>query len=144
MFVRAVVDPNVIISGLLSPAGNAAHLLAAWESGEFDLIVSSALLDELKRALGYSRLRRHISEDEADRVVAWLRESATFVEDPETPPHVRSADPGDDYRIALAASRPSILVSGDKHLLDLADRIPVLDPARFRERLSKYDAGASQ
>lgn len=142
--VRGVLDPNVIISGLLSPAGNAAHLLEAWEGGEFDLIVSATLLDELKRALGYPRLRRHISEEEADRVVEWLRESATLVEDPDTPLCVRSADPGDDYLIALAASRQSILVSGDKHLLNLADRVPVLEPARFRERLSDYDPGTGQ
>jgi putative PIN family toxin of toxin-antitoxin system len=139
--VRAVLDPNVIISGLLSPAGNAAHLLKAWESGAFELIVSAALLDELERALGYPKLRRHISEDEADRVVQWLGESATAVEDPAGPAPVHSADTGDDYLIALAAARQAILVSGDKHLLDLADQIPVLDPARFRERLSEPDMG---
>jgi predicted nucleic acid-binding protein len=50
--VRAVLDPNVIISGLLSPAGNAAQLLAAWGRGEFELIVSNGLLEELARALG--------------------------------------------------------------------------------------------
>lgn len=133
--MRAVLDPNVIISGLLSPTGNAAHLLRAWEGGEFDLIVSAALLDELRRALGYPKLRR-ISEAEADRVVEWLRESATVAEDPDIPPLVGSPDPGDDYLIALAASRQSLLVSGDKHLLDLAERIPVLEPARFRERLA--------
>jgi len=140
--VRAVLDPNVIISGLLSPTGNAAHLLQAWEDGAFDLIVSAFLLDELERALGYPRLRRRISAEAADRIVEWLRESATVAEDPDAAPHVRSADPGDDYLIALAASRQSILVSGDKHLLDLADQIPVLDPKRFRERLSVRDTGA--
>jgi len=41
--------------------------------------------------------------------------------------------------IALAAARKAILVSGDKHLLDLADQVPVLDPARFRERLFELD-----
>ena len=69
--------------------------------------------------------------------MGWLRESTTIAEDPEEPPPVRSADPGDGYLIALAAARRSILVSGDRHLLDLAGRIPVLDPKRFRERLSR-------
>ena len=137
--MRAVLDPNVIISGLLTPTGNAARLLKAWESGEFELIASPALLEELKRALGYPKLRRYISEEEADRVVAWLGESATVAADPDTAPPVRSADAGDDYLIALAASRQALLVSGDRHLLDLADQIPVLEPARFRERLSERD-----
>ena len=137
--MRAVLDPNVIISGLLSPAGNAAHLLKAWERGEFELIISVALLDELERALGYPKLRRHISEEEADRVVRWLRESATVAEAPDAPAAVQPADSGDDYLIALAESRQAILVSGDSHLLDLADQIPVLDPVRFRARLSELD-----
>ncbi len=80
--MRAVFDPNVIISGLLSPAGNAARLLRAWEAGEFELIISAALLKELGRALAYPKLRRRISEEEAERVLQWLSESATVVSDP--------------------------------------------------------------
>ena len=133
--MRAVFDPNVIISGLLSPAGKSARLLRAWEAGEFELITSAALLEELGRALAYPKLRRRISEEEAERVLQWLSESATVVSDPTIEAPVRSADPGDDYLIALAASRQAILVSGDKHLLDLAEQIPVLDPARFLEQL---------
>jgi len=140
--VRAVLDPNVIISGMLSPTGNSAHLLKAWQVGELELIVSAALLNELERALGYPKLRRRISDAEADRVVQWLRESATVAQDPDAPPAVQSADSGDDYLIALAASRQAILGSGDRHLLDLADQIPVLEPACFRKRLSELDTDA--
>jgi putative PIN family toxin of toxin-antitoxin system len=141
--VRAVLDPNVIISGLLSSTGNAARLLGAWEAGEFELIISIALLEELGRALGYPKLRKRISEEEAERVLQWLSESATVVNDPTIEAPVRSADPGDDYLIALAASRQAILISGDKHLLDLAEQIPVLEPARFIEQLSERDSGLS-
>jgi putative PIN family toxin of toxin-antitoxin system len=135
--VRAVLDPNVIISGLLSPTGNAARLLAAWGRGEFELIVSPALLDELERALGYPKLRRHIPEEDGRAVLRWLAESATRVEDPAAPPPVPSADSQDDYLIALAGSRRAILVSGDRHLLDLAGQIPVVEPALFLERLAE-------
>jgi uncharacterized protein len=134
--VRAVLDPNVIISGILSPSGNAAWLLGAWERGEFEVIVSTALLGELERALAYPKLRRRISEQDAHDVLRWLRKSATTVSDPGGPPPARSADPGDDYLIALAASERAILVSGDKDRLDLSEAIPVISPARFRDRLS--------
>lgn len=73
----------------------------------------------------------------------WLREPATVVEDPDAPAPVQSDDPGDDYLIALAASRQAVLVSGDRHLLDFADRIPVLSPALFRERLADQDTETS-
>jgi hypothetical protein len=135
--VRAVLDPNVIISGVLSPTGKPARLLKAWERGEFELIVSIALLAELERALAYPKLRRRISEDEAASLLQWLTESATVANDPECPARVHSADPGDDYLIALAASRQAILVSGDQHLLDLAERMPVLAPALFLDQLAE-------
>jgi putative PIN family toxin of toxin-antitoxin system len=137
--LRAVLDPNVVISGLLSPTGNGARLLQAWQQGEFELIASPALLEELQRALAYPKRRRHISEQEAARAIRWLAESATSASDPTAPPPVRSNDPGDDYLIALAASQQAILVSGDKHLLDLAERIPVFEPARFLKHLPEHE-----
>jgi hypothetical protein len=136
---RAVLDPNVIISALLSPMGSTAHVLQAWEKGKFELVASPALLQELQRALAYPKLRRRISEQDAESVVRWLRESATLASDAAEAPPIRSEDPGDDYLIALAASRQAILVSGDKHLLDLADRIPVLDPTAFLKHLSQRE-----
>jgi len=134
--LRAVLDPNVIISGLLSPSGNAAWLLQAWEHGEFELVVSAGLIEELERALAYPKLRRRVPENEAHEVLQWLTQSSTIAPDPGAPPSIRSSDPGDDYLIALAASAHAMLVSGDNDLLELAAAIPVVSPARFRELLS--------
>lgn len=135
--MRAVLDPNVIISALLSLHGSPAQLLRAWQRGEFELIASVALLEELRRALAYPMLRRHITEQEAERFLQLLSESAIIVRDPDRVAPVRSLDPGDDYLIALASSSQAILVSGDKHLLDLADQIPVFAPAEFLQRLAQ-------
>lgn len=134
--MRAVLDPNVIISALLSPSGNPAGVLRAWQQGEFELIVSTALLEELARAFAYPKLRRLINEDDAQAAVRWLTEAAIVVSDPDAQPPVHSTDPGDDYLIALAAARQAILVSGDRHLLDLRDEIPVLSPAAFLEQFA--------
>jgi len=133
--VRAVLDPNVIISALLSPAGAPARALLAWLRGEFELVVSPLLLSELERALGYPKLRKRIEPQEARQVVELLSRSATVAVDPTEPPPVRSRDPGDDYLIALASSERALLVSGDEHLLELAEDIPVLSSADFLLRL---------
>lgn len=135
--MRAVVDPNVIISALLSPKGSPARVLVAWEQGAFELVASPALLEELERALAYPKLRRLIPESDAADALAWLRESAEIVADPPDEPPVHSPDPGDDYLIALAAHERVPLVSGDKHLLGLADELPILTPAQFLELLPK-------
>lgn len=129
--MRAVLDANVIISALLAPAGSPAMVMRSWLDGAFELIVSEALLEELERALGYPKLRTRIEASEAQALVELLRRSAEMIDDPEEPPRVRSADPGDDYLIALAAFAQAAIVSGDRHLLVLADRLPVYSPADF-------------
>ncbi len=133
--MRAVLDPNVIVSAALSPEGPPARILLAWQRGLFELIVSAGLLAELRRALAYPKLRARIDADAAAELVAWLANNATLAEDPAEAP-VRSADPGDDYLIALAAAERTVLVSGDKHLLALAERLPILSPARFGELIN--------
>ena len=51
--MRAVLDPNVVISGLLSRDGSPAQTLLAWREGRFELVVSPLLLGELARALAF-------------------------------------------------------------------------------------------
>jgi putative PIN family toxin of toxin-antitoxin system len=133
--VRAVLDPNVIISALLSPKGSPARVLVAWEQGAFELVASPALIEELERALAYPKLRRLIPEPDAAAAIAWLREGAEILPDPPDQPSVRSPELGDDYLITLAAAERIPLVSGDKHLLGLADKLPILTPTRFLELL---------
>jgi putative PIN family toxin of toxin-antitoxin system len=135
--VRAVLNVNVLISAILSPTGTPARLLLAWRSGAFELIVSAALLDELRRALDYPKLRRMVPVADADAFVAWLADAATVALDPDDRPPLRSADPGDDYLIALAATQQAMLVSGDGHLLALADALPVHPPASFLSLLDE-------
>lgn len=136
--MRAVLDPNVIIAGLLSPGGAPAAILAAWRDGAFELVVSPALLDELRRALAYPKLRRRLQEADTERVIEWLQASALIIEDPvDYPLAARSRDAGDDYLLALAATARSALVSGDADLLELGEELPILAPAAYLAQLSR-------
>lgn len=122
----------MIISGALARAGAPARVLAAWGEGAFELIVSPALLAELGRAFSYPKLRERIDPQDAASLLDWLARLAILAEDVEAAP-ARSVDPADDYLIALAAGNDALLVSGDKHLLDLAKELPIVPPARFLE-----------
>jgi putative PIN family toxin of toxin-antitoxin system len=129
--VRAVLDPNVLISAALSRSGAPAELVRRWQRGEFELIVSPGLLVELERALAYPKLARLVSAEHAAALLALLRAEAEIAEDPTDPAPVRSEDPGDDYLIALSAAHGAALVSGDKHLLALSGELPIYRPAGF-------------
>jgi putative PIN family toxin of toxin-antitoxin system len=129
--VRAILDPNVIISALLSRGGTPAKVLQAWLEGRFELIVSSLLLEELERALAYPKIAERVGAGESAALLDWLIREAELAADPEDPPGSRSEDPGDDYLLALAESEGAALVSGDRHLLALSAELPVLTPREF-------------
>ncbi|MDQ4002150.1 MAG: PIN domain-containing protein [Actinomycetota bacterium] len=49
--VRAVFDPNVLVSAAISPEGPPRELLHRWASGAFELVVSAEILFELQEVL---------------------------------------------------------------------------------------------
>ena len=129
--MRAVVDVNVLISGVLSAEGPSAEILRASRDGLFELVISEMLLTELNRTLGYPKLRKRIPAEKAIAFANWVRDHGTIAEDPAGPPPVGSRDPDDDYLLALAISRRAYIVTGDQDLLVLSDSLPILTPAKF-------------
>lgn len=134
--MRAVLDPNIIIAGLLSASGSPARTLKAWQDGRFALIVSPALLNELQRALAYPKLRKRIPEASATAILDLLARGATVAPDVVDPPP-RSADRADDNLLALAEQHRAVLVSGDSDLTDLAEEYPVFTAAEFLDWLDR-------
>ena len=135
--MRAVVDVNALISGVLSAKGPSAEILRATRDGRFELVVSEMLLAELARTAAYPKLRERIPLEKAAAFANWVREHGTVGEDPQSPPPVRSRDPDDDYLLALAISRSAYLVTGDQDLLVLGDDLPILTAAQFVSELRK-------
>ena len=134
--MRAALDPNVLIASLLSRSGALAQIVSRWLAGEFELVVSEALLAELARALTYPKIRERIAQDEASAFVELLRQTVRLAHDPEAPAR-RSADPDDDYLLALAQAERAVLISGDQHLLALASELPIFTPRAFLEALDQ-------
>lgn len=133
---RAVLDPNVLVSGLISPQGPSAQLLLELHAGAFELVASPKLLAELSDVLHREKFRRYVTHAEVDAYVKPLRLESMQVDDPELASAPLSEDLADEYLIALARSLPcDALVSGDTHLTALRDRIPVLSPREFLEKI---------
>jgi putative PIN family toxin of toxin-antitoxin system len=134
--LRVVFDPNVLVSAVITPSGPPAEVLDAWRNGEFDLIVSPKLLDELADVLQRPKSRAYVSPEQVSGYVDALASEALAFDDPDDPPRI-SPDPDDDYLIALARTAGAdLLVSGDKHLTDLTDPpVPVVTPRDLLARL---------
>jgi len=132
--IRAVLDTNVLISAALSSSGAPAELLHRWRGGDFELIGSAKLIDELSGVLRRPKFKNLIEAATIREFVAVFAGRATLVQDP-TPKRV-AHDVDDDYLIALARGAADILVTGDKPILALRiTDLPILSPRAFLEVL---------
>lgn len=131
--VRAVLDPGVLVSALIAPAGIPAKLLEAAQRADFELVVSPLLLEELERVLLREKFRRYVGVDAVEGYLQFIKQEAIMAPDPSEPPPMTCVDPDDDYLLGLAYSQKAILVSGDLHLLEVAGRAPVRTPREFLE-----------
>jgi uncharacterized protein len=107
----------------------------ALAGGRFELIASPQLLAELERVLSREKFRRYASLDQAYSFVRAVARLAVLVEDLAPTPGA-TADPGDDYLVALARAQDAdAIVSGDRHLLGLEQpRAAGAHSARVRRR----------
>lgn len=129
-----MLDPGVIVSGLLNPGGPPGRLLDAWVDGEFELVVSPRLLDELTDVLSRPKLASRLEGALVGEMLRLVREAAVMASD--GPPAEVCRDPDDDYLVALAVGTGSLLVSGDKDLLSVqVEHVEVLGPAEAAARL---------
>jgi len=131
--LRVVLDTNVLVSGLAYPRGTPARILGACQQGSVDLVLSRYILDELIRVL--PRLTRiRLSPTEISDLADSLLFRAEIVE----PSDERDATLRDenDQKVlgTLLAARADYLVTGDKDLLALAERYPIVTPALFLAR----------
>ena len=140
--MRVVLDPNVLIAAVISPAGVPGDILRAWTEGRFELVVSPMLVGELSDVLARPKFRRWVSEEAVVEYVEGLTDAALLTEDPPAEAGL-SPDPDDDYLITLARTAGAdYLVSGDHHLTGLADPVPpILTPCEFLDRLIEERGG---
>jgi hypothetical protein len=111
--VRVVVDTNVLVSALLSPASPPAALIEHWRRGRFTLLCAREQLEEFARVTRYPKLRARLTPALAGRLVNELQDLA---EDVGPLPRIeRSADPYDDFLLAIAEGCPAdCLVTDDR------------------------------
>jgi len=130
-----LLDTNVVISAMLSPAGPAAEIISRWEAAEFDVVVSPALLAELGHALQYPKVVKYskVAPEDGSIFLRHYADAAILVS-PEIELDVIPDDPGDDRVLECAvAGGASFIISGDMHLRAIKEYqgIVVLSPAEF-------------
>ncbi len=102
--IRAVLDANVLVSALIRPQGPPGRIvLRLLKDRAFELVVSPATLDELRRSLRYPRVRRYIRSTQQE-IDSWIESLAIVADVVEGSlrPKVVTEDPDDDIYVAAA------------------------------------------
>jgi uncharacterized protein len=129
--VRAIIDTNVLLSGLLRH-GTPHTLLDRVRDGTVTLVSSPVLLAELAEVLEQPKFDAVLvrSNTSRERSLAEIRALAEVLV-PEPLPQPVCRDPDHDHVLALALTAlVDLIVSGDKDLLDLntCENIPIVTP----------------
>lgn len=110
--IRAVVDTNVLVSALISPAGNEALILLAVRQGFVKPSFSVEILQEYAEVL--ARPKFGFPPDEIEALIALLRTQGEEIHDPQ-PLASGLPDPGDNKFLACAkAAGVDFIVTGNK------------------------------
>jgi len=133
--LRVVLDTNVLLSGIAYPASVPGKILAAWRHGSVEVLLSVYILEELRRVLPRLEHRHGLTLAEIDDLVDVLSIQAEIIEPlPGVEPALRDVADQPVLGTLLAALRTpgaDYLITGDKDLLAMAGRYPIVDPAEF-------------
>lgn len=139
---RVVLDTNLFVSSVLVKRGLPAQAMQAWRERKFVLLVSPAIVAEIRHTLNYDRIRRkyRITDEDIADLILLLQKNGLLVDGLAGTSGVILDDPDDERILACAIDgRADFIVSGDRHLLDLesyAD-IPIITVRDFLARLEE-------
>jgi putative PIN family toxin of toxin-antitoxin system len=137
--IRAVLDANVFVSAVLSPAGVPAQVLTAWREERFQLVISEAILEEIARVFRYPKIVKYHRWPEAtlQAFIEDLRHLAIVIPGALALAVIHDNPPDDRYLECAVEGEPAYIVSGDRHLLNLGEYqgIKILTPQAFLKAL---------
>ena len=131
--MKVVLDTNVLISGIFF-TGPTYEILKAWRDGFIQITLSAEIIEEYQKVA--KRLVEQFPSVNPTSILNLITANAEIVQVKELPTQV-CEDPDDDKFLACAlASKSTVIISGDKHLLRISgyQGITVLNPRNFVEK----------
>lgn len=120
---RVVLDANQFVSAILNPDGPSAKVLNGWREGLFEMVISTSIIDEIRRVLNYPRLSK-IHKKSTKEINLFLEdlEALAFVAPERLSLSVVADDPTDDkYLVAALEGEAKYIVTGDSDLLKVRE-----------------------
>lgn len=113
--MRVILDTNVLLGALISPHGPPDAIYRAWRAARFELVTSTAQLDELRRVSRYPKLKTILPAHRIGTMVNNMQRAIVLNTLPPLPEGVDANDPNDAFLLAMAmAGEADYLVTGDR------------------------------
>ena len=136
MKLRAVVDTNVLVSGVLW-RGVPFELLRWAEKDGLVIYISLEILSEVHRVLHYPKFQQYIDNQHVSpgELFAKITSLCTIIQADQVVSGVCSDADDEKFLSCALAANVKVLVSGDRHLLDLKQYkfVRILTARKFYE-----------
>jgi putative PIN family toxin of toxin-antitoxin system len=134
--MRVILDTNVLLGALISPYGPPDVIYRAWRAARFELVTSTAQLEELRRVSRYPKLKTILPAHRVGTMVNNMQRAIVIVNLPPPPDDMDLNDPNEVFLLSMALeSEADYLVTGDRRsgLLQLgsAGRTRIVTTATF-------------
>jgi putative PIN family toxin of toxin-antitoxin system len=111
--LRAVVDTNIFLAGLLNADGGSAKIVLAFRDGEFELIVSAEVFDEYVRVIHL--FDNAVSASKSEELLELVFEKAVKVRPVASGGRCSDADDEKFLSAALAGRAAFLVTKNRKH-----------------------------
>ncbi|MBM4289792.1 MAG: putative toxin-antitoxin system toxin component, PIN family [Deltaproteobacteria bacterium] len=135
--LKAVLDTNVIVSGLNFPTSNPAKILILVASGEVANFTSRHIVNETRRILVD---KFFWTREKVEAAEVWLKTFSKSV-NPKNRISVIDDDPDNRILVCAVEGQADFIISGDHHLTDLKNYqgIKILAPSIFLALIAKLN-----
>lgn len=137
--IKAVLDANVLVSGLISRKGPPSRILDAWINGHIQICCSPQILDELSRVLRYPRIQERLEKNQVEAILELILTAADLTKG-KLKLKVLTRDPSDNIYLACAIeAQADYLVTGNSDHFEEAGKkyrgVSIITPRVFLDIL---------
>jgi len=134
--MRIVLDTNVLVSGIFFN-GPPFEVLKLWRNGLIQLVVTNDILSEYSNTT--NRISKKYQNVNINSILELLTIKSEIISETIVKPKVSRHSADDKFLHCAISGKVSIIVSGDKHLLELVkfNNIEILPPSEFIKRFTK-------
>ena len=134
--IKAVIDTNILISGLLNDLGAPAKLITHWEHGLFEIALSDNIFDEYRRV--FLEFTDRVEENKVVELLEALKEKSIWVEPSQRISICKDASDDKFIECAVASGTEYLVTKNIRHFPKIYKNVRALKISAFLSILESH------